>query len=359
MKAGTHQTGTHLTGTHQTGTHQTGTHQTGTHQTGTHQTGTHQTGTHQTGTHQTGTHQTGTHQTGTHQTGTHQTGTHQTGTHQTGTHSTRLHELHKRSDKGHENWSISCTSLTYREKSETSLLNMVTVRIRIIFLCQVFLCGFVESACTPGFDSELFVFNVRSDHLDRETRVGEVFFNTCDGRSRSVFQSDDKRFVVRTDGSVTLKTPVTLHDGYMMFDVHAWDSSGMKHTASVRVECTAHHHEDHHMNTAVNITPQMKSFPDDLIVRFPRSSAGLKRSKRGWVIPPLKVTENNRGPFPQYLAQIKSDYDAEVTLTYSITGEGADQPPLDLFTCDRRTGKVFVTQPLDRKKKASYKVNYF
>ncbi|XP_073715823.1 cadherin-1-like, partial [Misgurnus anguillicaudatus] len=170
---------------------------------------------------------------------------------------------------------------------------------------KVFSCGFAkESSCTPEFDSELFVFKVHRDHLHRGQRLGRVIFNSCDVRSRSVFQSDDKRFSVRTDGSVRLKTPVTLHDGYMMFDVHVWDSSDMKYTTSVRVECTAHHHEDHHMNTAVNITPQMKSFPDYLIVRFPRSSAGLKRAKRGWVIPPLKESENSKGPFPQFLAQV-------------------------------------------------------
>ncbi|XP_073715820.1 cadherin-1-like [Misgurnus anguillicaudatus] len=223
----------------------------------------------------------------------------------------------------------------------------------IIFLCQVFSCGFAESSsCTPGFDSESFVFKVHRDHLHRGKTIGRVIFNACDVRSRSGFQSGDKRFSVRTDGSVRLKTPVTFHDGYMMFDVHVWDSSDMKHTTSVRVECTAHHHEDHHMNTAVNITQQMKSFSDDLIVRFPRSSAGLKRSKRGWVIPPLQESEKI-GPFPKFLAQIKSIY---VAVTYSITGEGADLPPLGLFTCDRRSGSVYVTQPLDREKKASYKL---
>ncbi|XP_073715631.1 B-cadherin isoform X2 [Misgurnus anguillicaudatus] len=237
---------------------------------------------------------------------------------------------------------------------------METVRIVrlgvFIFLCQVLSCGFAEeSPCTPGFDSDLFVFKVHREHLHRGKRLGRVTFNTCDGRPRALFQSADKRLDVKTDGSVILKRQVTLYEGHKMFAVHGWDSSGIKHTAFIRVE-RARHHEDHHLDTAVDVTPQMEALPDDLIVRFPRSSAGLKRQKRGWVIPPLRESENKKGPFPQFLAQIKSDYASETTLTYSITGEGADLPPVGLFTCDRRSGSVYVTQPLDREKKASYKL---
>ncbi|XP_073714945.1 cadherin-1 [Misgurnus anguillicaudatus] len=222
----------------------------------------------------------------------------------------------------------------------------------IIFLCQVLSCGFAEELpCTPGFDSESFVFKVRSDHLESGKRLGKIIFNACDGRSRSVFQSGNKRFAVRTDGSVRTKALVTLNEGQIKFNVHAWDSSGMKHTTSVRVECTAHHHT----NTAVDVTQQIES-SDDVVMEFPRSSAGLKRAKRGWVIPPLRESENTNGLFPQFLAQIRSDYAAETKVTYSITGEGADQPPVGLFICDKLTGSVYVTQPLDREKKASYKL---
>ncbi|XP_057196729.1 B-cadherin-like [Triplophysa rosa] len=230
----------------------------------------------------------------------------------------------------------------------------------IVFLCQVLSCGFAEeSPCTPGFESELFVFQVHREHLHKGKRLGKVTFNTCDGRSRTLFQSADKRFDVNTEGTLTLKRRVTLHEGHKVFSVHAWDSIGKKHTVFVRVE-RAHHHEGHHMDTVVNTTPQMESSSDDLvIVKFPRSSAGLKRAKRGWVIPPFNEPENSRGPFPRTLSKIKSDFASETTMTYSITGEGADLPPKGFFICDKFSGTISVTQPLDRETKASYNLTAY
>ncbi|XP_076142716.1 cadherin-4-like [Alosa pseudoharengus] len=80
----------------------------------------------------------------------------------------------------------------------------------------------------------------------------------------------------------------------------------------------------------------------------------LKRRKRDWIIPPISVSENLRGPLPQKIAQVKTSYNKEVRIVYSITGPGADQPPREIFTIDKETGWLYVTQPLDRETRASY-----
>ncbi len=63
---------------------------------------------------------------------------------------------------------------------------------------------------------------------------------------------------MNTDGTVTLKRQVTLHEGHKVFSVHAWDSNGQKHTVSVKVE-RVHHHEGHHMDTVLNISTEVQT----------------------------------------------------------------------------------------------------
>uniref|UniRef100_A0A672RP80 Cadherin 2 n=1 Tax=Sinocyclocheilus grahami TaxID=75366 RepID=A0A672RP80_SINGR len=74
----------------------------------------------------------------------------------------------------------------------------------------------------------------------------------------------------------------------------------------------------------------------------------LKRTKRDWVIPPINVAENSRGPFPMELVRIRSDNDEKVSLRYSVTGPGADQPPTGVFSIDPISGFLTVLKPLDR-----------
>ena len=54
--------------------------------------------------------------------------------------------------------------------------------------------------------------------------------------------------------------------------------------------------------------------------------------------------------------QIKMSHSKDLTIVFSITGPGADQPPRNLFIIDAETGWLCVTQPLDREKQAKYTV---
>ncbi|NXL47658.1 CADHK protein, partial [Podilymbus podiceps] len=85
-----------------------------------------------------------------------------------------------------------------------------------------------------------------------------------------------------------------------------------------------------------------------------RVRAAPRRRKRDWVIPPIKVPENERGTFPKKLVQIKSNRDRDTKIFYSITGQGADAPPEGVFTIEKESGWMKVTQPLDREQIDKY-----
>ncbi|KAL6461400.1 hypothetical protein MHYP_G00295440 [Metynnis hypsauchen] len=226
----------------------------------------------------------------------------------------------------------------------------------LIVLLQVLSPGFAGSPpCSPGFDSELYIFKVHREQLQRGRRLGRVVFNSCSARSRTVFDSADKRFQVDADGTVILKRRVTLREGHYMFSVHAWDSKDKKHTVFVRVKHEAKTGNHHQQEDTETVGPaQSESRPALPVLEFPKSSGGLRRRKRDWVISPIRIEENEKGPFPKKIAKIQSSFAKEATMLYNITGEGADQDPKGLFTIIRDNGWLSVTRPLDRETKAKY-----
>nr|XP_025975476.1 cadherin-1 [Dromaius novaehollandiae] len=166
-----------------------------------------------------------------------------------------------------------------------------------------------------------------------------VSFADCAGQRRAALTTDDTRFRVRADGVVSAKRPLQLHGREIAFSVHARDAAGGKHSARVTLGRRRRHRHHHHRHPT-------DAAPAVLV--FPESGGGLRRRKRDWVIPPINCPENERGPFPKKLVQIKSNKDKETKVFYSITGQGADSPPVGVFTIERETGWLEVTKPLDR-----------
>ncbi|XP_065755135.1 cadherin-1 isoform X2 [Phocoena phocoena] len=218
----------------------------------------------------------------------------------------------------------------------------------LLLLLQVssWLCQEPES-CNPGFGAESYTFTVPRLHLERGRVLGRVSFEGCTGLPKTVYVSDDTRFKVGTDGVVTVTRPLHLHHPEMSFLVHAWDSTRRKLSTKVTLKAVVHHHHHHHHHDSPSGTQRE-------VLTFPSSHHGLRRQKRDWVIPPISCPENEKGPFPKALVQIKSNREKETKVFYSITGQGADTPPLHVFIIERETGWLKVTEPLDREDIAKY-----
>ncbi|NXX62693.1 CADH1 protein, partial [Scopus umbretta] len=179
--------------------------------------------------------------------------------------------------------------------------------------------------------------------------LSPVSFTDCGEQRRATYLSDDARFKVSRDGVVSVTRPLQLQRREISFSVHTWDTAGKKHSARVtlrRRQHRRHRHHRHHHHQQQDVVPD--------VLPFPEPGHGLRRQKRDWVIPPINCPENERGPFPKKLVQIKSNKDKETKVFYSITGQGADTPPVGVFTIERETGWLEVTKPLDREEIDKY-----
>ncbi|KAM6057924.1 cadherin-1 [Chlamydotis macqueenii] len=197
------------------------------------------------------------------------------------------------------------------------------------------------ASCQPSFAAETFALSVPRDSVAAGRALGRVRFSDCGEQRRAVYLSDDTRFKVSRDGVVSATRPLQLQRQEIAFSVHTWDAAGKKHSARVTLRGQQHHH-------------QLQQDAAPSVLTFPEPGHGLRRHKRDWVIPPINCPENERGPFPKKLVQIKSNKDKETKVFYSITGQGADTPPVGVFTIERETGWLEVTKPLDREEIDKY-----
>uniref|UniRef100_A0A4W4FH08 Cadherin-4 n=1 Tax=Electrophorus electricus TaxID=8005 RepID=A0A4W4FH08_ELEEL len=229
--------------------------------------------------------------------------------------------------------------------------------------------GPTADPCRPGFSQSFYIVFISQNVLQGggilKSKNLQLTFESCCRSERISFESSDPKFGVHPDGSLYAERDVANLSEPVQFMVtargskesHIWETT-------VKLAIAGHSLPPPDLQIAREASFYPRShhnhYPNPRLIAFPRrhqrgsSTNGLHRQKRDWVIPPINVPENSRGPFPQMLVRIRSDQDKEIEIRYSITGAGADQPPSDVYIIDPITGKMSVTKPLDREDRASY-----
>ncbi|NWR70807.1 CADH4 protein, partial [Centropus unirufus] len=185
-----------------------------------------------------------------------------------------------------------------------------------------------------------------------------VKFNNCAGNKGVRYETNSLDFRVRADGTMYAAHQVQMPSKQLILMVTAWDPQTLgRWEAIVRLlVAEKSQHSGHKPKGRKTMPGELAQQQSDTLLpwRQHQSVNGLRRQKRDWVIPPINVPENSRGPFPQQLVRIRSDKDKEIHIRYSITGVGADQPPMEVFSIDPVSGRMYVTRPMDREERASY-----
>ncbi|XP_048452172.1 cadherin-2 [Rhincodon typus] len=192
----------------------------------------------------------------------------------------------------------------------------------------------------------------------RKPLTSKVGFDDCFQGLAVQFETNNRSFRVQRDGVVYATENIHLSGKQLKFVVTArrMESPEQWKTVvklTVKPEGSTRQKGQQTWKPSNAVLPQ--NVPDIFFPRFqPEYPGHLKRQKRDWVIPPINVPENSRGPFPQDLVTIRSDRDKNRSLRYSVTGPGADQPPAGIFSINPISGQLVVTKPLDREQRASY-----
>ncbi|KAG8447154.1 hypothetical protein GDO86_014567 [Hymenochirus boettgeri] len=174
-----------------------------------------------------------------------------------------------------------------------------------------------------------------------------VKFNGCSSTSQSQgiwYETNNPDFKVSSDGAVYTTRKVQIPSKQSVFVVAAWD-----HETAEKWEAA--------IQLLVDETPLNQS---QVGVRRTRQRGIHKTGSEQHQQQHLELWLHSMAHRTMchnphhYKTLIRSDKDRDSTIRYSITGVGADQPPMDIFSIDSITGKMGVTRPLDREEMSSY-----
>ncbi|KAJ7997719.1 hypothetical protein DPEC_G00215040 [Dallia pectoralis] len=162
--------------------------------------------------------------------------------------------------------------------------------------------------------------------------VSVVSFDDCAGNEGLVFEVSHPDFLVNQEMNLVARRDVM--DGGTVLFIH-----GVNKLADDLAQ--------------VDIVRASPRSPQTLREIIGLGQIQTNRSKRALYAPPMHVNENMEPPFPKVIGQVLS-LDKGDNHVFRMTGVGADQDPKGVFTIDEKTGKVYVSQELDREVISSY-----
>ncbi|XP_043937968.1 cadherin-1-like [Protopterus annectens] len=206
-----------------------------------------------------------------------------------------------------------------------------------------------EKTCLPRFKSYVFVFVVNNRSVRQNQTLGKVRFNIC-AESDPGLKTNDHRFQVHEDGTVSATMDFRFSRLWDYF--HIFPQGSLDKALSATVVILVSEHLDLEVTRESDLTSEsQKELP---VLTFPKQGLGYRKQKRDWITPSISIYENKGTQLPMRLGQVKSSRAKETPVTYSITGQGADQDPKGIFIINKTTGWLSVTQPLDRETKSFY-----
>ncbi|XP_041102025.1 cadherin-2-like [Polyodon spathula] len=221
---------------------------------------------------------------------------------------------------------------------------------------QIPIEGRGSQLCNAGFSEDEYNAAVSGSVLEGQPLLN-VRFVDCGRNGRLRYETTDPSdFRIGDDGVVYAARNVHISSKETTFSVKARDTETQEQwQATVRLMPTLAHSEKQ-QNGKKSSAPEFPQQIREIVFpqQHPDRSGQLKRMKRDWVIPPINVPENSRGPFPLELVRIRSDRDKNRSLRYSVTGPGADQPPTGIFIINPISGELSVTKPLDREQISNF-----